>query len=115
MNLNKTVIKSATAVALAAMPAMAANNGTIVPSFWTAWGSIDPGIQSKIELILGVCVVIMVVSVAAYTLINSGTVVWTRTKGDAVGTSSALGNVFIGVVVLFVALLAVAAIFWFVA
>ncbi len=95
-----------------AMPALAADN--IVPSFTSAWGSLDSGIKDKIILILGLCLIILVVSVVAYTLLNGGLSVWSRARGDAVGTSSALSNVFLGVIILFVALLAVAAIFWLV-
>ncbi len=111
MNINQTV-KTAFAVVMTSAPAMAADN--IVPSFSSAWGSLDAGLKSKITLILGICMIVLVVSVVAYTLINGGTAVWTRARGDAVGTSSAISNTFLGVIVLFVALLAVAAIFWFV-
>ncbi len=113
-NISKKLISVGLLLMYTAMPALAAENESIVPSFWTAWGSLDSGIKDKITLILGLCLVVLVVSVSAYTLINGGMAIWTRARGDAVGTSSALSNTFLGVVVLFVALLAIAAIFWIV-
>ncbi len=114
MEIKPIAIKIGTVAASLSTPALAADNSTIVPSFWTAWGTLDSGIKDKITLILGLCIIVLVVSVTAYTLINGGLAVWTKTRGDSVGTSSALSNTFLGVIVLFVALLAVLAIFWIV-
>lgn len=90
-----------------------ANTG-MMPSLTQAWGGLNGYLKEKITWLIGLAVIGMVVIGVLYSLLSGGGVILSGHRGDVGGRSNHMTNVFLGVGVVFMALLAISIIFWLV-
>lgn len=109
----KTIIKILVLLTLLGMftyPAMAGgfDNGTgMVPSFSQAWGGLDQYIKDKIVWIVGLSLVGLVAVGIVYSAISGGGALLGSHRGDVAGRSNNISNMFLGVAVIFIAMIAI--------
>jgi len=89
-------------------------NTSMMPSFSEAWGGLNSYIKEKITWLIGLAIIGMVAIGVLYSLLSGGNVLWSGGRGDVAGRSAGISNVFLGIGVIFMALLAISIIFWLV-
>jgi hypothetical protein len=96
--------------------AMAATNDTEfkIPSFSSAWAKLPDTLKEPILLVIALLVVALVVSGVGSTIISGVLAVFSGKKGDAHGRSSNLTDMLLAPAMIIFALLAIAAILWWV-
>ncbi len=79
----------------------------MVPSFSQAWGGLDQYIKDKIMWIVGLSLVGLVAVGIVYSAISGGGALLSSHRGDVAGRSSNISNMFLGVAVIFIAMIAI--------
>ncbi len=110
----KPILKIFFVLFLLAFPAMAAfddGNTSMIPSLSQAWNGLNGYLKEKITWLIGLSIIGLVVVGVLYSLVSSGHVLLSGARGDVAGRSAGIGNVLLGVGVIFMALLAISVIF----
>lgn len=116
---NKKMIGIVAILIMLVLPGIAAAaiddaNTGMMPTLSQAWGGLNGYLKEKITWLLGLAVIGMVVVGVLYSALSGGGVLMSGGRGDVAGRSNHVTNVFMGIGVIFVALLAISIIFWLV-
>ena len=96
------------AVALTAMPAMAAGGGSpLMPNLAQGWAGLPPDVQKWVVWIIGVAFAIFVAIAIIYTFSGSIKALIGGQRGDVAGRSSGISEAFMGVGIIIVAVIAI--------
>ncbi len=79
----------------------------MVPSFSQAWGGLDQYIKDKIVWIVGLSLIGLVAVGIIYSAISGGGALLSSHRGDVAGRSNNISNMFLGVAVIFIAMIAI--------
>ncbi len=95
--------------------ALAATGNFTLPSFQDGWKGLPVGVQDIIKWCLAIAFAFLIIVALGFFFLEGGIALINVRRGDAAGRSSSLGNLFIGVVVVVVVLVASALVLYLVA
>lgn len=93
-------------------PVQAAEGTFTMPTFSSAWGDLDSGLQEKIMWIVGIAFVVLVVCAILGAMFGGAKATLSTITGNVGGRSEGISSVLITIGVVFLAILVIGFVLW---